>query len=78
MAHNSLDLKFGPGSPTGFTPAGIASFGDLRPAAVVRELIQNSLDAAVEAGEKTAIIRFRLNRGKNRRHARYSELSKNL
>lgn len=55
-----LDLRFGPGSPAGFTPAGIAAFDDLRPAAVVRELIQNSLDAAVAAGEPTAIVRFRL------------------
>ena len=59
-----LDLRFGPGSPTGFTPAGIAGFDDLRPAAVVRELIQNSLDAAAAAGEKTAIVRFRLTQGK--------------
>jgi len=44
----------------GFTPAGIAAFDDLRPAAVVRELIQNSLDAAMAAGEPTAIVRFRL------------------
>ena len=64
MTHDSLDLRFGPGTSTGFTPAGIASFSDLRPAAVVRELIQNSLDAAVEAGEKTAIVRFRLTRSK--------------
>ena len=55
-----LDLRFGPGSPAGFTPAGIAAFDDLRPAAVVRELIQNSLDAAVAADEPTAIVRFRL------------------
>lgn len=64
MTHDALDLKFGPGSSAGFTPAGIASFSDLRPAAVVRELIQNSLDAAVEAGEKTAIVRFRLTRSR--------------
>lgn len=55
-----LNLRFGPGSPAGFTPAGIAAFDDLRPAAVVRELIQNSLDAAVAAEEPTAIVRFRL------------------
>ena len=57
---SNLDLRFGPGSPAGFTPAGIAAFDDLRPAAVVRELIQNSLDAAVAADEPTAIVRFRL------------------
>ena len=58
---SELDLRFGPSpSPAGFTPAGIAAFDDLRPAAVVRELIQNSLDAAVAAGEPTAIVRFKL------------------
>ena len=66
MTQNPLDLRFGPGSSTGFTPAGIAGFGDLRPAAAVRELIQNSLDAAAEAGEKTAIVRFRLARVRTR------------
>ena len=45
MPHEGLDLRFGPGASAGFTPAGIAAFKDLRPAAVVRELLQNSLDA---------------------------------
>lgn len=58
-----LDLRFAPGSRTGFTPRGIASFGDLRPAAVIREIIQNSLDAADEAGRRTAIVRFRITQG---------------
>ena len=66
MNDDSLELRFGPGSPSGFTPSGIASFSDLRPAAVVRELIQNSLDAAVEAGVPTSIVRFRLTRAKTR------------
>ena len=56
------DLKFGPGISTGFTPTGIAAFTDLRPAAVVRELIQNALDAAREANERLAFVRFRLTR----------------
>ena len=54
-------LQFGPaGNSAGFTPAGIAAFNDLRPAAVVRELVQNALDAAQEADQKKAIVRFRL------------------
>lgn len=66
MHDNTLDLQFGPGSPSGFTPSGIAGFSDLRPAAVVRELIQNSLDAAVEANVSPARVRFRLTRQKTR------------
>ena len=56
------DLKFGPGVSAGFTPTGIAAFTNLRPAAVVRELIQNALDAAREANERLAFVRFRLTR----------------
>ncbi len=60
MLSDKPDLHFGPGSTSGFTPAGIAAFDDLRPAAVVRELIQNSLDAARLAKTSPAIVRFRL------------------
>ena len=54
------ELQFGYSTDrAGFTPAGIAAFSDLRPAAVVRELIQNSLDAAlIEAREPCARVRF--------------------
>ena len=54
------NLQFGYSTDrAGFTPAGIAAFLDLRPAAVVRELIQNSLDAAViDAREPCAHVRF--------------------
>ena len=54
------ELQFGYSTDrAGFTPAGIAAFSDLRPAAVVRELIQNSLDAAlIEAREPCAHVRF--------------------
>ncbi len=54
------DLRFGHSTDrAGFTPAGIAAFSDLRPSAVVRELIQNSLDAAlIEAREPCAQVRF--------------------
>ena len=64
MTAHQPDLRFGPGPGAGFTQRGIAGFSDLRPAAVVRELIQNALDAAVEAKEKTAIVRFKLTSGK--------------
>ena len=55
------DLLFGPDvSINGFTPAGISAFSDLKAAAVVRELIQNSLDSAlIERKEKCARVRFR-------------------
>lgn len=54
------ELQFGYSTDrAGFTPAGVAAFSDLRPAAVVRELIQNSLDAALlEAHEPCARVRF--------------------
>lgn len=51
-------LLFGPGEPSGFTSVGVAGFQDLDPAAVVRELIQNSLDAARQAGRPVARVRF--------------------
>ena len=55
-------LKFGTASSReGFTPLNTASFSDLQPARIVRELVQNSLDAAVvEAGEDTAIMCFQV------------------
>lgn len=62
MPRRAPDLRFGPGTSGGFTPAGVAAFDNLRPAAVVRELIQNSLDAARNAGVSPAIVRFRLTR----------------
>ena len=52
-------LTFGPASSNdGFTPLSTAAFNDLPPARIVRELLQNSLDAAAEAGEATAQVRF--------------------
>lgn len=53
-------LKFGPTTtPQGFPAYGMSSFGDLRPTRIVRELVQNSLDAAVEAREAAAVVRFK-------------------
>ncbi len=62
MPHRTPDLHFGPGPSSGFTPAGIAAFDNLRPAAVVRELIQNALDAARVARALPARVRFQLTR----------------
>ena len=54
-------LKFGRAtSNDGFTPLSTAAFNEIPPARIIRELIQNSLDAAVEAGEETARIRFQV------------------
>ena len=58
------DLKFGPGDLSGFTPAGIAGFHELNPTTVVRELLQNSLDAAREAGRSLARVRFEIKKHK--------------
>ena len=62
MAQRKPDLLFGPGASSGFTPTGIAAFDNLRPAAVVRELIQNALDAARAVKVRTARVRFELTR----------------
>ena len=51
-------LKFGPGEMTGFPSHATAAFNDIPPAKVVRELVQNSLDAAVAAQADTAHVRF--------------------
>ena len=59
---NEPCLLFPPGPPSGFTPTGLASFSNLLPAAVVRELLQNSLDAASDVKEPKTIVRFRLTR----------------
>ncbi|MYH16419.1 MAG: hypothetical protein F4149_14730, partial [Gammaproteobacteria bacterium] len=60
MAQRKPDLLFGPGASSGFTPTGIAAFDNLHPAAVVRELIQNALDAARAAKVRSARVRFEL------------------
>lgn len=50
-------LKFNSGDRVGFTPTSVSGFHDIKPEAVVRELVQNSSDAA---GENQAVIRFSL------------------
>ena len=60
MSNRAPDLRFGPGNSQGFTSVGVATFDNLRPAAVVRELIQNALDAARNAKVSPAIVRFQL------------------
>ena len=55
-------LKFPPGTVSGFTGTQTAGFNDVQPVRVVRELLQNSLDAAVEAGEAQAIVHFTVTR----------------
>ena len=53
------DLHFGQGGEiSGFTAAGITAFSDLNPEAIVREIMQNSLDAAREAKRDMACIQF--------------------
>lgn len=54
----AADLRFPSGELSGFTTAGVSGFQNLHPAAVVRELLQNALDAAREAGRSTARVRF--------------------
>ena len=52
-------LKFGKAnSLVGFSSLKTARFNNLPPARIVRELVQNALDAAKEAGVTPAIIRF--------------------
>ncbi len=55
------DLHFSPGGTLeGFTSAGVQAFNELNPDAIVRELIQNSLDAVREDGREEAMMRFEL------------------
>ena len=58
---NKPDLIFSPSSQMeGFTSAVVQAFNDLNPAVIVRELIQNSLDAVSEAGREKTTVHFEL------------------
>ena len=60
-ADNKLDLRFDTGGESaGFTSVGVAGFQSIDHAAVIRELIQNSLDAARKARRPTAELRFEI------------------
>ena len=60
VSSDAADLRFGPSeSMQGFTSAGLASYNDINPNAVVRELIQNAIDAVADApGTDVAKVRF--------------------
>ncbi len=47
-------------SPKGFSSFSTASFNEAPPAKIIRELLQNSLDAAAEGGEPEAKVRFQV------------------
>ena len=56
---NKLDLRFDAGGESaGFTSVGVAGFQSIDHAAVIRELIQNSLDAARKAKRPIAELHF--------------------
>ena len=58
---NEPDLIFSPSSQMeGFTSAEVQGFNDLNPAVVVRELIQNSLDAVRAVGREKTKVHFEL------------------
>ena len=51
-------LHFGPGDVSGWTPVGLSGYRAMKPTAAIRELIQNGLDAASDAGVAPARMRF--------------------
>ncbi len=46
------------GQTEGFTNSAVSQFSDVNPSSTIREFIQNSLDAAIQAGKKTAEVHF--------------------
>ena len=58
-SNKKADLYFEPsGQDAGFTPAATESFGDCNPHAIIRELLQNSIDAGKAANRDIVKIRF--------------------
>ena len=55
-----LSLRFRQGDPSGFAGLTTAIFNDVPPARILREILQNSLDASVDADQKTASVRFEI------------------
>jgi len=51
-------LLFGPGDLSGWTSADVSGFRGRKPIVAIRELIQNSLDAAINEGISPARMRF--------------------
>ena len=47
-------------APEGFTFSGVQGFNDISPDAIVRELIQNSMDAVREDNRTKTIVQFKL------------------
>ena len=53
------DLKFCPGEPANFVTSGTVAYGN-EPTTVVRELLQNSLDAGKAGGREKTLVKFEL------------------
>ena len=64
MPKGSPDLIFEKGPMSGF--AILAEQASVHPATVVRELVQNSLDAAAEANRPQTVVRFELSKHKSK------------
>ena len=64
MPKNGADLIFDRGPMSGF--AVLAEQASVDPVTIIRELVQNSLDAADEAGRDQAVVRFELAKHKSK------------
>ena len=65
-SEEKLDLRFEPrASNEGFMSGKMSDYSEIKPTRVVRELIQNSLDAVRKTGRNDTIVRFELGRVNN-------------